>query len=174
VGEKQTGDNGCWKKPKDAPQCGPVKPACSITTSFQIACYNLPVACPAPAPCLRSHAACVSLGTCFFHSHPLWPDQLLAQRGSKGRTISLPLLPLAVFPLFLPCIPKLDDTGKIAHLFLELKRLHNKGHPESNRMSLRRIRKVIYRWRSKEETLNKVDSLHVVMMSSGQPLGELN
>lgn len=145
--KKQTGDNERWKMTKDVPgvkahlqswscwrkaQYGPVKPACRTTTSFQSACYNLPIACPAPAPRFQSHT--------LLPLPPTMANPTSGPTGTQVRNNLSPLAILAMFPLFLPCIPKLNGTEKIAHLFLELKRLGNEGHPESNRISLRRIK----------------------------------
>lgn len=102
----------CWRKA----QCGPVKPACRITASFQSACYNLPAACPAPAPCSRATGpVCLEAHACSTHcGQPRFcPNRELRNKLS-------PLLILAMFPLFLPCIPTLDGIEKMTHLFPEL------------------------------------------------------
>lgn len=96
-------------------------------------------ACSMPCSCtpFQSHVACVSPGT-KFHSRTPWSMQLLAQQGSERGANLSPSPILAMFPLFLSYIPNLDGMKKIAHLSLELKSLGNKGHPENNRMRLRR------------------------------------
>lgn len=176
MGKKQTGDNEHWKITKYVPgvkphlqtrscckkaQCGPVKPACRITTSFQSACYNLPVACPAPAPRFQSHMACVSLGTHFFHPAS-------GPTGKQVRNNLSPLPILAMFPLFLPCLLKLDGMEKTAHLFLELKRLGNKGLPERNWMSLRRVK-----WFTDDSPRKKCWTEQTPCMWSWRVLGSL-
>lgn len=82
----------CWRKA----QRGPVKPACGITASLQSACYNLPGACPAPAPhsratqpvLLQAHTSTPThRGQCSF-----WPNR----ERSEEQSLSF----LAMFPLF--------------------------------------------------------------------------
>lgn len=74
----------CWRKA----QHGPVKPACGITARLQSACYNLPVACPAPAPhsratqpvFLQAHTS-THHGRCSF-----WPNREVSEEQSLSIT----------------------------------------------------------------------------------------
>lgn len=151
----------CWRKA----QCGPVKPASGITASLRSACYNLPAACPAPAPHSRATQPVflqAHTSTPTHHGHcSSWLNREVSEEQS-----------LSMFPHFLSCMLKLDGLEKIAQLSLELKRLGNKAL-KTITMRLRRI-KISENVSPKKKTLNKACSQHVAMMSSRQPLRELN